>query len=192
MSLAQFLADYGYFAVFMGCFFEGETILVMAGFAAHHGHLSLPVVLAVAFCAGTLGDQVFFWVGRIWWPALLARYPALGPRAARVNQLLHRYHAPLIVGIRFMYGLRIVGPIAIGGAGVAPGRFAFFNALGAALWAPLIGGLGYLFGHALEVLIGDVERYEGWALAAIVMAAVVLPLVRGWFVRSRTGCKAKR
>ena len=32
--LQQFLHDFGYFALFLGTFFEGETILVLAGFLA--------------------------------------------------------------------------------------------------------------------------------------------------------------
>ena len=35
MSFADLLADYGYLAVFIGCLLEGETILVLAGFASH-------------------------------------------------------------------------------------------------------------------------------------------------------------
>jgi membrane protein DedA with SNARE-associated domain len=38
MSFRQLVIDYGYLAVFIGCLLEGETILVLAGFAAHQGH----------------------------------------------------------------------------------------------------------------------------------------------------------
>jgi membrane protein DedA with SNARE-associated domain len=178
MSLAQLLADYGYLAVFVGCLLEGETILVLAGFAAHQGHLSLPLILAIAFVAGTLGDQIFYWLGRSRGPWLLDRFPRMGTRAHRVRQLLHRWDAPLIIGIRFMYGLRIVGPIAIGSSGVAPRRFAFFNVVGAAIWAPLVGGLGYLFGHAVEALVGDLERFEEAGLIFIVVAGLLYTIVR--------------
>ena len=34
------------------------------------------------------------------------------------------------------------------------------NILGGLIWAISIGILGYLFGHAFEWVIGDVERYE--------------------------------
>ncbi|HMA09976.1 MAG TPA: DedA family protein [Ramlibacter sp.] len=178
MSISQLLADYGYLAVFAGCLLEGETILVLAGFAAHQGLLSLPVTLGIAFVAGTLGDQIFYWIGHEWGPSLMARFPGIGERAVRVNRLLHRWHAPLIIGIRFMYGLRIVGPIAIGNSGVAPWRFTFFNVVGAAIWAPLVGGAGYLFGHALEAMIGDLERFEEVGLVFIIVAGVVLTVVR--------------
>lgn len=179
MSFTQLLTDYGYLAVFIGCLLEGETILVLAGFAAHQGHLSLAVVLTVAFIGGTLGDQMFFWIGRAWGSSLQVRFPGFSERSRRVIELLQRYDAPLIVGIRFMYGLRIVGPIAIGGSGVSPWRFVWFNLLGAAIWAPLIGGLGYLFGHAVEVLLGDLERFEEVGLVTIVVAALLVGLIRG-------------
>jgi len=46
------LADHGYLAVFIGSLLEGETILVLAGFAAHQGLLSLPLTLTIAFIEG--------------------------------------------------------------------------------------------------------------------------------------------
>jgi membrane protein DedA with SNARE-associated domain len=99
MSLVQLLADYGYLAVFVGCLLEGETILLLAGFAAHQGHLSLPVVLAVAFVGGAVGDQVFFWTGRAGGTALLDRVPGFHEPVRRIIELLKRHDALLIVGI---------------------------------------------------------------------------------------------
>jgi membrane protein DedA with SNARE-associated domain len=185
MSFAQLLTDYGYAAVFIGCLLEGETILVLAGFAAHQGYLSLPLTLAIAVAGAVLGDQCFFWVGRRWGQRLLARLPKAAPRVAHVNALLQRYHAPVIIGIRFMYGLRIVGPIVIGGSGVPAWRLAVFNILGAALWAPLIAGLGYAFGNVLERVLNNVQQAEQAALILIVVVAVGFAVVRRW--RSRSG-----
>jgi membrane protein DedA with SNARE-associated domain len=183
MSLTQLLADYGYLAVFVGSLLEGETILVMAGFAAHQGHLSMLLVLGIAFVGGTLGDQLFFWAGRAWGASLLRRIPGAAPRAVRVGELLRRHDAVLIVSIRFMYGLRIVGPIAMGASGIRPGRFLRYNLLGAAIWAPLVGGAGYLFGHMLQMILGDISHYEELALVVIVVLLVVAALLR----RRRSG-----
>lgn len=185
MSFAQLLADYGYLAVFIGSLLEGETVLVLAGFAAHQGYLSLPVILAIAFIGGTLGDQIFFWLGRAWGQPLLDRFPHAEQRVRRVKDLLERHHAPLIVGIRFMYGLRILGPIVIGACEVPPWRFAMFNALGAAIWAPLVVGLGYLFGDALVLLQIDLKEFEAAVLGLIIGVAVAFSLIRRWRLRSR-------
>ncbi|MGH8353172.1 MAG: DedA family protein [Pseudomonas sp.] len=178
MTLTQLVADYGYLAVFVGAVLEGETILVLAGFAAHQGYLSFPLVVAIALCGGALGDQVCFFIGRRYGGALLSRFPQLNPGAQRVNRLLLRYHAGVIVGVRFMYGLRIVGPIAIGMSEVPAWRFILFNLIGAAIWAPLIAGAGYLFGQTLQWLFADIKRYEEAALLLIISVALVFGLLR--------------
>lgn len=178
VSFADLVTQYGYLAVFVGSLLEGETILVLAGFAVHQGHLRLPTVLAIAFAGGALGDQAFFWIGRVWGPALLRRWPGLQRSVQRVGELLQRHDAPLIVGIRFMYGLRIAGPIAMGVCGVAPWRFALFNLLGAAIWASAVGGLGYLLGEALQAVLGDVRRFEDTALLVVVGAAIAFAVGR--------------
>jgi membrane protein DedA with SNARE-associated domain len=181
MSLPQFLADYGYLAVFVGSLLEGETILLLAGFAAHQGYLSLPATLLIAFVGGTLGDQIFFWLGRTWGGALLGRFALIRRHAPRVRELLRRYHAPVIVGIRFMYGLRISGPIVIGACDIPAWRFALFNLIGAAIWAPLVGGLGYAFGEALSRVLVDMRNVQ---IAALVGAAACA-LGLGWWHRRR-------
>jgi membrane protein DedA with SNARE-associated domain len=176
-------SQYGYLAVFVGCLLEGESMLLLAGFAAHQGYLSLSTTLWIAFAGATIGDQCFFWIGRRWGNTLLQRVPRAATRVERVKRLLQRHHAPIIVGIRFMYGLRIVGPIVIGASEVSIWRLAVFNALGAALWAPLIGGLGYAFGHAFESLLNSVEHVELAALILIVALAAVVAILNRW--RSR-------
>ena len=82
MNLPELIQKYGYAAVLLGTFFEGETLLIMAGFAAHGGRLSLP------------------WV-------ILAR-----PGVERAGSLLRRFQAPLLLGFRFVYGIRVATPIA--------------------------------------------------------------------------------
>lgn len=177
MSLPQLLADYGYLAVFVGSVLEGETILILAGFAAHQGYLSLSWVMVLAFCGGTLGDQIYFFIGRRWGDPLLHRLPRLQSSAQRVHRLLLHHHAALIVGVRFMYGLRIVGPIVIGTSDVPAWRFLAFNLVGAALWSTAIAGAGFLFGQTLQRLLGQAEHYEAIAAGLIVLLAVLVGAV---------------
>jgi len=185
MSLPGLLADYGYLAVFIGCLLEGETILVLAGFAAQQGLLSLPVVVALAFAGGTLGDQVFFFIGRRYGEALLRRMPRFTKAAERVNSLLLRHHAWLIVGVRFMYGLRIPGPIVIGMSDLPAVRFLAFNVLGAAIWAVLVTGVGYVFGQSLHWLMADLVQYEQAGVLVIIGVAVLITVVHRLRARSR-------
>ena len=108
---------------------------------------------------------VFYWLGRTRGRGdrTLAEAAAA---AEKFNTLLDRHHIWIIIGIRFMYGLRIAGPAVIGMSHVSPLRFAVFNLIGAILWASLIGRPGYVFGQAIELMLATCRRYEGLALAA--------------------------
>ena len=176
MSLSEFLAQYGYLAVFAGALLEGETVLLLAGFAAQQGYLSLPWVIVVALCGGVLGDQACFLLVRRYGRRLLERFPSLALGVQRVDRLLLRYHSGLIVGLRFLYGLRLIGPLAIGMSTVRTARFVAFNLIGAALWAPLVGGAGYLFGHTLVTLFADARHIEEIALLTLLAGAAALGL----------------
>ncbi len=186
--LQQVIEQYGYIAVFIGALIEGETILVMAGYLAHEGYLNLAVVMVVAAFGGFIGDQFFFTLGRFRGREILARLPSLKARAARVERLVHRYQNWLIILIRFMYGLRVAGPIFLGMARVSPVRFAVVNFLGAMVWAVLIGGAGFLFGQAVGLFLHDAQRYEAFLLGVLLVLGIGLWIYR----RYRFEAKDKR
>lgn len=174
MSLSGLISDYGYVALFVGALLEGETLLVLAGFAAHQGYLQLHSVIGIALLGGFLGDQFYFWLGRQRGAWVLSRFPRLVPVFERANVLIERYHEVLIVGVRFLYGLRTVGPMAFGMSAVQAWRFMLLNALGATIWAVGIGGAGYLFGQAIELWLYDLKRVEEVLLFAIMLGGTVL------------------
>ncbi len=172
MDLVSLVQTYGYPAVFVGSLIEGETILALAAVAAHRGYLALPWVIAVAAAGGFLGDQIYFLVGRFAGDRVLARWPGLQPGAERVNRLLERYDAPLIIAVRFLYGLRTVGPVAIGMSRVHWFHYVVLNAIGALLWAVLIAGIGYALGEALTRALGDLKRVEEWVFGGVLVAGL--------------------
>jgi membrane protein DedA with SNARE-associated domain len=176
-ELGALIGRFGYIAVFGGALFEGETMLILGGLSAHRGYLQLPLVVLSAFAGGMLGDQVAYWLGRRYGDRVLAR---LDPPEAAVNRLrgLIRRSAPVaIMANRFLYGLRTIGPVVIATAGVPPARFALFNAIGAAVWALAIVGAGYLFGHAVEAVLGRAHRYEEVLFAVVLAVGLVAWMV---------------
>ncbi|MCP9758688.1 DedA family protein [Aquitalea sp. S1-19] len=176
--LSTLIDQYGYYALFAGTAIEGETVLLAAGFAAHRGWLSLPWVMAVAAAGGFCGDMLAFSLGRWRGQWLLARFPALARHTPRINTLLDKWHAPLIIGIRFMLGLRTAGPAIMGMSRIPFATFAFYNAIGAAIWASLFASLGYAFGSALTLLLGELKHLEEAAFIAIVCTGALLLLWR--------------
>jgi membrane protein DedA with SNARE-associated domain len=57
-------------------------------------------------------------------------------------------------------------------------RFAFFNAVGALLWASAVGGAGWLFGQAAEAALGQLHQIEGWLLLGLAVAGAAWWLLR--------------
>jgi membrane protein DedA with SNARE-associated domain len=111
---------------------------------------------------------------------LIARWPALGQQRDRVDAMLHRFHAAVVIGVRFAYGLRIAGPVLIGTTTITALRFALLNAIGALLWALVIAGLGWAFGSAAEALLGQLQHFEAWFLAGVAVLAALI-----WWIRRR-------
>ena len=178
--LTQAIADHGYWMLALGSLLEGETVLLLAGFAAHRGQLNPLWVLVVASVAAFVGDQCFFWLGRRHGPRVLALRPAWAGQAARVDALLQRWGGWLVVGIRFAYGLRMAGPVMMGASAMPALRFVAFNALGAVIWAIVIGGLGWVLGGAAEALLGKVQHLEAWLLGALLLLALTVATWR-WY-----------
>jgi membrane protein DedA with SNARE-associated domain len=187
LDIPGLIDTYGYWAVAVGAFLEGETILALAGLAAYRGYLDFYTVVVIAMIAGFAGDQFYFFLGRYKGAKILARFPNMEERAHRFDALLARWHAPLIVCVRFMYGFRILGPIMLGMGRVPAWKFVVYNFIGAAIWAPLIAGLGYLFGSALESVLSDLKRYEMWAFFAVL--AIGLTIYGIHWLRTRRAAK---
>jgi membrane protein DedA with SNARE-associated domain len=185
-TLQSLIEQYGYVAVFLGCFIEGETVLVLAGFAAHLGYLAFPAVVATAMAAGFLGDQVLYFVGRRYGDRVFERVPFLARARPHAVALLDRWGGRLAFLVRFMVGMRIAGPIAIGAAGFPYLRYVFPNAAGAVVWATTIASAGYVFGHAFTVFLERARHYE---LAAFALLAAVALGVFAW--RRRRAARRK-
>ncbi len=183
--LESLIAQYGYLAILVGTFLEGETILVLAGFAAHRGLLRLSGVMLAGFIGSLLSDQLFFFLGRRHGDALLARWPTWQPGVERARRLLNRYNTALILTFRFLYGLRNLTPFALGMSNVSTARFVVLNTVGAAVWAVAIALLGWFVGEAAKQILGHLERYERGIGVAIIAAGVMLWLLHHVTARRR-------
>ena len=177
MNIPEWIQNYGYAAVAVGTCLEGETVLLLAGAAASRGHLAMPWVIAVATVASFAGDQLFFYLGRAYGPALLQRFPKLGAGTARARVLLERHNTPVILSVRFLYGLRIAGPLAIGMSGVGWLRFFVLNLIGAVVWACAIAALGYGTGQALASVLGTIDADEIWTMGVLLVAGALIWLI---------------
>ncbi len=187
MSLQQLIEQYGYLALFIGTFLEGETILLIAGFAASRGYLDLWACVLTAFAGSLSGDQFAFFIGRYKGKSYLERRPALRAKFDRAFRLIENHQAKIALTFRFFYGLRNVTPFAFGGTEIGFTRFLILNAMGAAIWAVSFGLGGYYFGHALELIMEDVKRIEQALLVILAVAFLAFWIWRSFFRKKKPG-----
>lgn len=185
MTIEWAIMHFGYAAVVLGTFFEGEIILILAGFAAHRGYLSLPPVIAAAFFGSLLGDQLYFFLGRNRGRSVLEKHPGWEGRIARFRRLMASHDILIILFFRFLYGLRTVAPFAIGLSDIPSWKFVILNSVSAAMWAVSIGVLGYLFGQTMELVMDEIKRYELTVMAALLFLAIVMYAIRRYRSRKK-------
>ncbi len=182
MPLETLASTYGYAAIALGAFFEGETVLVLGGLAACQGYLVLPGVCAAAFLSTLGADLLWFHLGRAKGTALLEKRPAWKTRSEKLFARIRRHQNLVLLSFRFLYGLRTLAPLALGATGISRRRFLLLDLVGAGTWAAAYAALGYLFGSTAKALLGDLRRYE-WRIFAVV--AVLGLLVWAYHRRPR-------
>ena len=176
-TLTELIKSYGYLAILIGTFLEGETILILGGFAAHMGFLELPWVIASAITGSFSGDQLYYYIGRHFGRKIIAKRLSWQVGAQKVYKHLHRHQNLLILTFRFFYGLRNVTPFAVGAAHISRLRFFLLNLIGAVIWAIAFAYAGYLFGEAFRLLLDDFKRYELYVLLGLVLVGVMVWLI---------------
>jgi membrane protein DedA with SNARE-associated domain len=180
VNFEELVTHYGYIALLIGTFFEGETILVIGGLLAHRGYLELPYVIASAFAGTLFGDQLYFYIGRIRGKKFIDSRPVWQAKSRRVFELLDKHQVLLILGFRFIYGIRTVTPFILGSSGISPIRYLVLNICGALLWAMAVGILGFYFGQALELVIGEIKLYEKWVIIGLLLLSAIIWLFFKW------------
>ena len=176
-ALSELIRNYGYIAILIGTFLEGETILILGGLAAHMGFLELPWVMAAALTGSFTGDQLYFYIGRRYGPRVIARRLSWQESAEKVYRHLHRHQNLLILSFRFFYGLRNVTPFAVGAAQISRARFFILNLIGAVIWAVAFDMAGYLSGEAFRLFMDDFKRYELYILLGLCIAGILIWLI---------------
>ena len=148
-NLIHLLEKYGYIILFVWSIFEGETGLVMAGILSYTGSMNLGLSIIVAALGGFLGDQIYFYLGKINKKWILEEFKAHKRKFARARLLIKKFGAWVIFLQRFIYGMRTIIPMTIGLSGYDPKKFAIINFFSAIVWASVTIIPSYFFGDKL-------------------------------------------
>ncbi|EEF4357953.1 DedA family protein [Salmonella enterica] len=189
MDINTLITHYGYAALVIGSMAEGETVTLLGGVAAHQGLLKFPLVAAAVALGGMMGDQLLYLLGRCYGGKILRRFPRYHTKIRRAQKMIQRHPYLFVIGTRFMYGFRVVGPLLIGASRLPPKIFLPLNIIGALLWALLFTTLGYLGGEVIAPWLHDLDqhlRHGVWLILAIVLVVGVR-----WWLKRRGKAEAR-
>lgn len=178
MDFAQLVQQFGYLAIAIGSFLEGEAVLLAGSFAASQGYMELALVFPIAAVASFLGDLPYFYAGRRYGDAVMERFPALHCHKGRLENLLHRHHVLTVLLLRFLYGVRIPGLLTLGMSALPAWRFLILNFFGAVIWAGGVCAAGYGAGRIIMKFFENMEPAEQtFMLVSILLGSFMLAIL---------------
>ena len=178
MTLEEFVAHYGIWAIGIGAGIEGETTLVLGGIAVHRGLIAYTSAVLAAGTGSFIVDQSLFAIGRKFRDRpRIQRLIGTKPYA-RALSIFERHPRLFVFGFRFLYGIRTVSPLVIGTSHLPQVRFATINLIAAFVWSTIFITLGYLGGQAIEALFGRIGSAAHYVVPAVVIALIVGFLTR--------------
>ena len=175
--MEEFIQQYGLVAVFFGCLLEGKVVALAGGVAAHRGLLPLPQVMMAAFAGSFLTDQVLYWIAHQNRLRIQQSRLAKTPAFTRAIRGIERFPNLFVLMFRFIYGIRLASPLAVGLSSMAPLRYFSLNMIAAVIWACSVTGLGYAFSQIIEIVFGKVVAIERVLVVLIIAAAILAWIV---------------
>jgi len=158
--MEHLIRQYGYAALFLGVLLEGESAVLLACLAVKAGYLKLMGVLGIAFSATYLGTEFAFGIA-YWSKDIVFRwFPKLEQKVDSLASLSNRFGPLLVIGYRFLYGIRSVVPFGLGISKMSFRLFSGWNLAGALLWTAVVTTAGYFLGALLLPILKSIQKIE--------------------------------
>ncbi|MEW6059671.1 MAG: DedA family protein [Actinomycetota bacterium] len=159
-----------------GVIVPGETLVIIGGFYARIGDLTLPWVAFAACLGAVVGDNAGYLIGRRYGRGFLERHGRrllITPERLRKADVYYEAHGGKTIFLgRFIPVVRSVGCILAGIAHMGWRRFFGYDLAGAVLWGVGHSILGYAIGASYE-------RWQGYLTPIGLAVLGVLVLLIG-------------
>lgn len=164
-------------SAFLALVIPGDAILLLAGFYSQRGALTLPAVMAIAFCGAVLGDTIAYVIGRFAGRRIVDRWGGRRflsqSRLARFDRYFAEYGIWAVALGRITPLFRAFNTFAAGMSRMPFPRFLLAIVMIVAVWSTAVPAVGFLFSGSLEVA----RRYLGWGGALVFVAFITVIVV---------------
>jgi len=175
MELARhFVEQYGYWAVFVWTFIEGESVFVAAAALTAAGLMEPWKVIMVAASGAFAGHLVFFTLGRWKGMSIIESVPFLRRHHPKANIILDKYAHWSIFIFQYLYGTRIVAAMLFGCSSIAFWRFFLLQIVNCITWSLIIYTVGRMLGMAGLAIL------HRFGIAGLIVTALVASAIGLW------------
>jgi len=181
-AINHWIASYGVLGVFLAAAIEGELGVVIGGAMAHLGEMNALQVILAAWAAAFLSTEIFFTLGRSQRDHRWVHKVTDKRGFTLAIKWIDRHPTLFALFYRFVYGMRIVGPVALSLSHISARRFALFNLCTALIWAFVGVALGWLFGPELAQLVRTWFTPQRFVIASVVATALLIGII-AWRAR---------
>lgn len=189
INWSTLLQHYGYLAILVGTFFEGETVLLLGAYAVNQHILNFWLLIATAMIGSFIGDQFYYHMGRKYGYDFISRRPKLERKFQQASLFVEYYPTLSILLMRFAWGLRTVIPISFGIKKYSVSRYIVVNILACFIWAFVVVSVGLQVSHWLHQfwknLIQD-DEYPLIIMSAVITCIIVVRILYGWLIHIKS------
>jgi len=183
--MEEYITRYGYIAIVIGTFFEGETTVLLGGIFAKLRYMKLDYVMAWAFLGTFAGDCTFFFLGKVFGRNIIDRYEFLSSKIPLANGIMRRYGNFIIFLVRFFVGVRGIILLLLGCTDIKKRTFFLYSTISSALWSIVVSAIGFLFANIVYIFVHDIEKYEMFIVPAVIIVVILFIFVYRHIVKER-------
>jgi membrane protein DedA with SNARE-associated domain len=169
--------------------FVSELAPIVGGLASFEGRLPLGRVIAAATLGGWIGTAVLYVAGRFKWEWVRRRSTSMRAAGTVALRIVGRNPVRASFLVRFLFGARILLPMACGAARVPLGTYLPMSLLGSLAWSATFALIGRLAGGAAQAVLANIQQVERGLLVA---GGGLLVAVAVWWWRRQQRREARR
>jgi len=142
----RLLPKYGYLAVLLAAFWEGEVVLITAGALCGSGYLDWRWTILAAAIGGSAGDQIYFYAAHERAARIIKKSKRLSKWYPKISKFVLRHSAIAVLLSRFATGLRITIPLVCATAGMPARKYSTLSLVSGFAWASFWVAVSYHVG----------------------------------------------
>lgn len=159
-----------------------ELAPIVGGLAVHEGRLPITRVIAAVTLGGWVATSLLYLSGRLKWEWLRRRSRTVRSAGTVALRIVRRNPWRASFLVRFLFGARLLLPMACGAARVPLAVYLPISLLGSLAWSTVFVFIGMAAGQAAEQVLGRIKDIESVMYG---VGGVLLVVAVNWWWRRR-------